>query len=136
MGDDEVFSTGFTDNPWVGFVLGDVLANGLPQVAKDAGTACEMQACEIGVIEDHIACNRTVYGHQIDHPIGQSGSMQQFHDDVGRIDLLVRWFPHHHVAHQCGDNGQVSCNGREVEWGNGEYKAFEWAVFQPVPNPR
>ena len=134
--DDEVLATGLADNARVGLVLGNVLANGLPQVAEHAGGPGEVQSGEIGVGEDHVACGGTVDGHQIDDAFGQACGVQQLHDDVGGVDLVVRRLPHHHVAHEGSGNGQVARNGREVEWGDREDEAFQCAVLEAVPESR
>ena len=136
MGEDEVLAARLADDARVRLVLGDVLTNGLPEVAEDSGAAREVQAGEIGVVEDHIASHRTIDGHQVDDAFRQARFVQQFHDDMCGVDLLIGGLPHDHVAHQRSRNRQVAGDGREVEWRDGKHEAFECAVFEAVPNAR
>lgn len=52
------------------------------------------------MVEHDVAGNRTVHGDEVDDPFGQSGLVEQLHDHVGGVDLLIGGLPHHHIAHQ------------------------------------
>ena len=132
---DEVLATSFAHDARVGLVLGNVLANRLPEVAEHAGGTREMQTGEIGVGEHHVACGRAVDGHQVDDALRQACGVQQFHDDVGGVDLVVGWLPHDDVAHQGCGNRQVARDGREVERGDREDEAFKARYSRRFQSP-
>ena len=133
---DEVLATGFSHDARVGFVLGNVLSNGLPEVTEHAGGPGEVKSSKVWVGEDHVACSRPINGHEVDDALGQACCVKQLHDDVGGIDLVVGRLPDHHIAHQGSGDGQVASDGREVEWCDGKNEAFQRAVFQAVPKSR
>ena len=105
-------------------------------MAEDAGGPGEVKSGEVGVGEDHVAGGGTVDGDQVDDALGQACGVQQLHDDVGGVNLVIGRLPHHHVPHEGGGDGQVARDGREVERGDREDEAFQRAVFEAVPESR
>jgi len=134
MGQDKVLASCLSYYSRVGAVGRNVVSDGLPEVAEHACASSEMEACEIGVIEDDIPRYRSVHGYQIDHALGQSCGMQQFHDHMGGVNLFVGRFPDDDISHQCRRNGEVSGDGGEVERCDGKDKAFQRPVFESVPD--
>ena len=133
VGDDEILAASFTDNARIRLVLGNVLADGLPQVTENTRAACEMQSGKVRVGEHDITCGRTVDGHEVDDALRQAGSVQQLHDNMGGVNLVVRGLPHDHIAHEGGSDRQVACNGCEVEWCDRKDETFQSAVFESIP---
>src|SRR5262245_58213185 len=50
MGENEVLSTGFSNKPWIGLVLRDVLTNGTPHLLENGGRSGEMNSGKVGMV--------------------------------------------------------------------------------------
>ena len=134
MGQYEILAAGFPNNAWVAFVLGDVLANGGPQMTENACRACEVQARKIWVVKDHFPGSRTIARHHVYDAIRKARCFEYLHDDLRAVDLGVGRLPDNDIAHQSGGGTQVGSDCRKVERGNRKNKTFQTAVFHPVPN--
>ena len=130
----KILSARFSHNSRVGFVAVDVGSDFFPEVLEHTGRASEVQARKIGVLEDHVSDGGTVGVHEVDDAVGESCLAKDLHDYPRRVDLGVGRLPYRNVAHQGRRRRQVSCNGREVKWGNRENEAFEGAVLHAVPD--
>jgi hypothetical protein len=134
VGDDEVLAAGLPDDPRVGAVVGDVGADGAPQVLEDRRRAGEVDAGQVAVGEHHVGDRDAVAGQHVDDAVGQAGGLQQAHQVVGGELLGGRGLPDHRVAHQGRRGGQVAGDGGEVERGDGVDDALQRAVVHPVPD--
>jgi len=94
-----------------------------------------VHAGEVTVHQRHVADRGSVAGHEVDHPGGQTGGLEQAHR-VMRGELLGRpGLPHHGGAYEGGRRREVAGDGGEVEGADGEHEALERTVVEPVPRP-
>ena len=133
MRDHEVLAAGLAHDAGIAAVHRQVVGDGLPQLAEHARAAGEVEAGELRMAEDHVACRAPRHMHQVDDPVRQAGLMEEFHDHLGAVHLALRRFPHGHVAHQGGRAGQVAGDAGEVEGREREHEAFQRPVLDPVP---
>jgi hypothetical protein len=134
MHDDEVLAAGFADQPRIAAILAEVLADLLPHAVEHAGAAGEMNAGEIGMIEDHVRDRDGIAGHEVDDAGGQARRFEQTHHVVRAQHRGARGLPQHCVAHERGRAGEVAADRREVERRHRVDEAFERAVLHLVPD--
>ena len=113
----------------------EVLSDGLPKMSEHASRSCEVQTCQVAVLEDHFSSHGSFTGHHVDDAVREASSLKNFHDDLGAVDLCVRWLPNHDIPHQCRHGWKVAGNGGEVEGSDGKHKSLEGPVFKSVPKP-
>ena len=117
MRQNEILTPSFTHDAGIAAVLGDIGADGLPNVTEHTGTACKVNAREIGVIENHITGFWSVCVYQIHNTIGQSRFFEDAHQHVGTINLRIGGLPNNHVAHHGRCCWQVTSDRGKVKGG-------------------
>ena len=132
---DKVLTACFPNNSWVRFVAGNVFTHGFPDVLEYSSGSSEVNACKIRVFENHISCSWAIHKYQVDHPIRDTGFLENLHQHLRRIDLGVGSLPYDGIAHQgCGCR-QVAGNSSKVERSQGKYEALQRTLFQSIPYP-
>ena len=132
--DHEVLPAGLAHDTRIAAVLGQVVADGLPDVAEHLGAAGEMDAREVLVREDHIAGRGPIDVDEVDHARRKPRRHEDLHEHLRAVALGIGALPHHGVAHEGAAGREIARDGREVEGSEGEDEAFERAVLQPVPH--
>lgn len=72
-------------------------------------------------------------GNELDDAGWQAGFAENFIDEVVAKDGRIRRLPHDNVAHECRCTWQISTDGCKIERTNGQDKAFQRTILQPVP---
>ena len=134
VGDDEVLAAGLADDPRVGAVAGDVLADGAPQVLEGRRRAGEVDAGQVGVGQRDLGDVEAVAGQHVDDARRHAGLLQQLHRQRRGQLLGGRRLPDDRVAHQRRRGRQVAGDGGEVERRDRVDEALERAVVGAVPD--
>src|SRR5690606_23973752 len=118
----------------IGFVLMNIVTDGLPHVLEYAGGACEVHPCKVRVVKAYLAHNRSAGVYKVDNTVGKSSLAEYLHEDAGRVDLCVGRLPNHHITAHGRSRGQVAADGSEVERCNSQQEAFQRTVLHSVVN--
>ena len=102
---------------------------------KTAVLPGEMNAREIGRVEQDVGDLCGIARHEIDDARRQAGALEEPQDVVAAQHRARRRLPDHRVAHQRGSGRQVAADRGEIEWRNGIDEAFERPVVHAVPHP-
>ena len=130
--EDEVLAAGFADNLRVGLVVGDIVADGLPEAVERAGGAGEVDTCEVGAGEGHLADERAAAGEEVDDAVGQAGLLVYLHQQIVGEHGGGGGLPDAGVAHEGGRHAEVGGDGGEVERRDGKHEAFQRTVGDVV----
>lgn len=132
----EVLAARLADDARVGFVsaLGDAGADLPVQLAEDGRAAGVVERGEVFVGEDLARDELGVAGHELDDVLRQAGLDQDVVEKPVGGDGVVAGLPDDDVAQECGEAGEVSGDGGEVEGADGVDKALERAVLDAVPH--
>ena len=134
VGDDEVLAAGLADDPRVGAVRRDVLADGAPQVLEGRRGAGEVDAGEVGVGQRDLRHVEAVAGEHVDDARRHPRLLEQLHRQRRGELLGRRRLPDHRVAHQRRRGRQVAGDRGEVERRDRVDEALERAVVGAVPD--
>ena len=122
--------------PWIGPVARKVLSYGSPKRLENGRGPREVDAPEVRISEDDLGHGSGVPEHEIDHPGGEPGFLEEKGDEVVRVNGAVRRLPEDRVAHHRGRAGEVPSDRGEVERRDGIHEAVERPIVRPVPDPR
>ena len=134
--DDEVLAARLTDEPRIGAIAVDALADLAEERAEDRARAGEVHAGELGVIEADLGDRAGVARDEIDHAVRQPGLAQDLEDQPVGEDRGLRRLPDDGVAHQRRRRRQVAADGREVERRDGVDEALEAALLHAIVDAR
>ena len=131
----EVLAAGLADEPRVGPIAVDVLADRAATGGwNDAGRPGEVDAGQVGIGERDLGDRDAVTGDQVDDPGRQAGRLEQPHRLVRGKLLRRRRLPDDGVTHERRRRRQVAGDGGEVERRDGVDEALERPVVEPVPH--
>ena len=125
---DEVLAPGLADNLRIALILVDILADGFPEPLEGGGGTCEVDTGEVLVGESHLADEGTAAGEEVDHTVGKTGLLVDFHQQVVGKHGGGRGLPDADIAHQHGAHAEVGGDGGEVEGGDGEHETLQGTV--------
>ena len=125
---DEVLAAGLTDNLGIALVFVDILADGFPEALEGGGGAGEVDTREVLVGEGHLADEGAAAGEEVDHTVGQTGLLVDFHQEVVGEHGGGGGLPDADIAHEHGAEAEVAGDGGEVEGGDGEDEAFHGTI--------
>ena len=128
VGEDEVLAAGFTDNLRIGAIVGNIVADALPEAVEGLGAAGEVHASQVLVGESHLADKGAAAGQEVDNAVGQACFLIDVHKDVVAQHSRCRGLPNAGVAHQDGRQAEVAGDRGEVERSDCKDEAFERAV--------
>src|SRR6185437_2793749 len=102
MRDDEVLAAGLADDPGIGPISGNAVADLLPDTVEHTGAAREMDAREVAVADELRGNRRGIARHEIDDARGKARCLEDLHDVVRRQHGGARGLPYDGVAHERG----------------------------------
>jgi hypothetical protein len=127
MRDDKIFSTCFSNNSWVGFVM-VMLVPIFLNIFKYVSRTCEfLQNLDLLKVSVIIKASQ----NNVDNSINPA-SLKYFINNLCRDNLLclVSKLQHYHGS-TCR---KISCNSSKVERSNRVYKSFKRSIFYTVPH--
>src|SRR6476469_7094401 len=101
MNQHKVFSSGFSNDAWVGSVFPYIFTDVFPNLIKNSRRTCKMYACKIAVAETNFTEFRTICINKVNNAIGQAGLLQNLHKQMCAENLGVGRFPDNNISTQC-----------------------------------
>ena len=131
--EDEVLTSGLSHKAGVGVVVVQVFCDGSPDGVEGLCGTGEVDASQVGTLEENAAQGGTGAGDKVDNPVGETGFLEKFHQVVPGEQGCRGRLPDDGVSHEGRRGCEVAGNGGEVEGGDGEDEPFQGPVLDPVP---
>ncbi len=117
-------------------VLADVLADALPHAIENGRAAGEVNARQLGRIDEDVRDLDRVPRQEVDDARRQASGFEHLERVVAAQHRGGSRLPNDRVAHEGRRGRQVPANRREVEWRDGVHETFEVAILHLVPHTR
>src|SRR3989344_4734438 len=115
MGKDKIFTSCFTHDPWIAFILFNIGANSFPDILKNSGTASEMNTRKFWMLEECRCQFAARPGHKINYARREARFFKQLHKEITRMERIRTRLPDNSIAHKCWGAGQVASDSGEIK---------------------
>mmetsp|Transcript_28593 Transcript_28593/g.46917 ORF Transcript_28593/g.46917 Transcript_28593/m.46917 type:complete len:276 (-) Transcript_28593:185-1012(-) len=130
----EVFAASLAYNARVRFILRNIAANRVPNVAKHGSGAGKIDSGQIGMFQCVFAHQFAWRRNEVDHARRQPSLLQYLIRHVIRQHRRGRRLPQPNIAQQRRRRTQIAANRGKIERRDGETETFERSKLDAVPD--
>ena len=132
--DDEVLAAGFADKARIAAIAADVLSDALPHAVEHRRAAGEVDAGELGRVEQLLRDLHGVAWQEVDDAGGHAGRLEEAHRVIAAQHRRRCRLPDHRIPHDRGRGRQIAANRGEVERRDCVDEALQRPVLHLVPH--
>ena len=134
MNHHEVLSSRFAHYTGIAAIAIYIAGDALPQRIERSSRTGKMETGQVFVRRGYPTDQATLSGKEIDHTIGQTGLLEDFHKEVVAMKSCSGRLPDSSIPHHGRCQIQVGSNTGEIERSNGQNETFERTVLHPIEN--